>query len=113
GRTPLIYAAKFNHREVVAVLLKRDDVDPNWRGEDGRTALSWAAEVGTEGTVKLLLEHGASKYGTADREGKTPLNYAQMRGLGGLIQILSTGPPGSHQMEAMETRNQRISCAQQ
>ena len=49
GDSPLAWAAKNGHEEVVRILLERDDVDPNKQNEDGETPLWSAAKVGHEG----------------------------------------------------------------
>ena len=43
GNTPLAWAAKSGHEEVVRELLRRDDIDPDKPGEDGQTPLCLAA----------------------------------------------------------------------
>jgi ankyrin repeat protein len=44
------------HDLVLRLLLGRDDVQVDSKGNDGRTPLSWAASEGYEVIVKLLLE---------------------------------------------------------
>ena len=56
GMTPLIWAARYGHEEVVRLLLREKHIRPDRQDtNDGRTALSWAAENGHEGVVKLFL----------------------------------------------------------
>ena len=56
GVTPFIWAARYGHSEVVRVLLREKNLQPDkpdpkyWR-----TALSWAAGSGHEGVVRLFL----------------------------------------------------------
>ena len=56
GITPLIWAARYGHGEVVRLLLREKNLQPDkpdpkyWR-----TALSWAAGSGHEGVVRLFL----------------------------------------------------------
>ena len=49
GHTPLTWAARNGHEEVVRVLLGRDDIDPDKPGQGGETPLLWAACNGHEG----------------------------------------------------------------
>ena len=54
--TPLIWAARYGHEEVVRLLLREKDIRPDRPDEEyGRTALSWAAGNGHEGVVRLFL----------------------------------------------------------
>ena len=56
GITPLIWAARCGHEEVVELLLQQKDIQPDQPvTDDGRTALSWAAGNGHEGVVRLFL----------------------------------------------------------
>ena len=56
GMTPLIWAARYGHEEVVGLLLREKDIQPDQQDTgSGRTALSWAAGNGHEGVVRLLL----------------------------------------------------------
>jgi len=55
--TPLIWAAKYGHEEVVRLLLRQKHIQPDQQDVNfGRTALSWAAGNGYEGVVRLFLE---------------------------------------------------------
>ena len=53
--TPLSWAAGNGHEEVVAELLRRDDIEPDKPGADGETPLLRAVRNGHEGVVKMLL----------------------------------------------------------
>ena len=46
GRSPLFWAARNGHKEVVKLLLERDDVNPDAADEYGRTPLCEAIENG-------------------------------------------------------------------
>ena len=56
GMTPLTWAARHGHEEVVKLLLQEKHIQPDQQdANDGRTALSWAAGNGHEGVVMLFL----------------------------------------------------------
>ena len=114
GMTPLIWAARYGHEEIVRLLLREkhiqlDQKDANY----GRTALSWAAENGREGVVRLLLgprfinpgsighrwgkarrvagQPLGRRYANPDsssRTGRTPLSWAAENGHEGTVKLL-------------------------
>ena len=56
GMTPLIWAARYGHEEVVRLLVRKRHLQPDQQDANyGRTALSWAAGNGHEGVVRLFL----------------------------------------------------------
>jgi len=56
GLTPLMWAARFGHEEVVKLLLRQEHTQPDIRDvRYGRTALSWAAGSGHQGVVRVFL----------------------------------------------------------
>ena len=56
GMTPLLWAARYGHEEVVRLLLEEIHIQPDQQDTNySRTALSWAAGNGHEGVVKLFL----------------------------------------------------------
>ena len=56
GMTPLMWAARYGHEEVVRLFLREKHIQSDWHDTyKGRTALSWAAENGHEGMERLLL----------------------------------------------------------
>ncbi|RHY24999.1 hypothetical protein DYB32_008569 [Aphanomyces invadans] len=77
GRTPLHWAARNNHLEVVQVLLMQGQANPNTLDYDGSPVLYFAA--GAEGVsaevVSALVEAGANLAYT-DAQGNTPLHIA-------------------------------------
>jgi ankyrin repeat protein len=54
GSSLLSTAATHGHKDIVELLLKRDDVDPNSKDNFGRTPLQMAAMFGHNAIVKLL-----------------------------------------------------------
>ena len=68
GLTPLMWAARQGHEEVVKLLLQEKHTRPDVRDKEyGRTALAWAAEGGHEGVGYFLARYlsilGASPVG--------------------------------------------------
>jgi len=114
GVTPLIWAARYGHGEVVRLLLRKTHIQPDQQDTNhGRTALSWAAENGHEGVVRLLLgpwfvNPGSigHRWGKASQEvgllfgrryvnpdssgihGRTPLSWAAGAGREGVVKLL-------------------------
>ena len=90
GSTPLTWAAREGHEEVVKIILEREDVDPNQRDTRyGRALLSWAAERGNERVVKVLLNREDVNPNQADTSnGRTPLSWAAGKGNEGVVKML-------------------------
>jgi len=77
-RTPLHFAAKAGHQEIVALLL-RHGAAIDARDENDTTPLHFAAGAGHGSTVAMLLAHGAGIAAT-DRGGHTALHFAASAG---------------------------------
>ena len=114
GMTPLIWAARHGHEEVVRLILRKKHIQPDQRDMYfGRTALSWAAGNGHEGGVRLFLGPGfvnpgsiGGRWGKARRGagllfgrryvnpdslsicGRTPLSWAAENGHEGMVKLL-------------------------
>jgi len=86
GGTPLTWAARSGHEEVVKVLLGRGEVDPDKPDNDGRTPLSIA--VMNEGVVKILLGREEVNPDKPDNGGRTPLSHAAGRGHESVVGVL-------------------------
>jgi len=86
--TPLVWAARNGHEQVVEILLKQGDISPGKRGRNGETPLWWAAFNGQEGMANLLLERGEANPGMPDNNGRTPLHAAAYNGHEGVVKIL-------------------------
>ena len=114
GVTPLIWAARYGHEEVVRLLLRKKHIEPDQQDMNyGRTALSWAAENGHEGVVRLFLGPRFANPGNIGRwwgkaprvvgllfgrryvnpdspgiYGRTPLSFAAGDGHEGVVKLL-------------------------
>ena len=75
-RTPFLWAVKYRHVEVGAMLLEPSNTDPDTVEEGGRTLLLPAAEEGGAGVVEMLLKRNDVNPDTADKSGRTPLSWA-------------------------------------
>ncbi|KAK2803455.1 hypothetical protein FQN51_003562 [Onygenales sp. PD_10] len=75
NKTPLIYAAKHGHEEVVRLLLNRN-AGVEEKDSRSHTALTHAARAGHLSVAKILLASGANISAT-DEEGRTPLHFAR------------------------------------
>ena len=90
GNTALTWAARKGYEEVIAMLLKREDVNPDQADTTyGRTPLLWAAENGYQGVVKMLLEREDVNPNQPDiNYGRTPLSRAAEKGHEGVVKML-------------------------
>ena len=90
GVTALAWAAMRGNGEVVSILLKRGDVNPDEPDTRyGRTPLSLASGNGHEGIVKILLECENVNPDQPDTYfGWTPLGWAAQVGHEGAVKIL-------------------------
>jgi len=90
GNTPLTWAAYKGYEEVVKLLLKREDVNPNHAPTKyGWTPLLLAARSGHEAVVKLLLQREDVNPDQTNTEyGRTPLSFAAEGGHEGVVKIL-------------------------
>uniref|UniRef100_A0A8C5YAK0 Ankyrin repeat, SAM and basic leucine zipper domain containing 1 n=1 Tax=Microcebus murinus TaxID=30608 RepID=A0A8C5YAK0_MICMU len=73
--TPIMYAARDGHPQVVAVLVAHG-AEVNTQDENGYTALTWAARQGHKNVVLKLLELGANKM-LQTKDGKIPSEIAK------------------------------------
>jgi len=88
GQTPLSWAARTGHDEVVELLLEREDVSPDRPDNGGQTPLSWATRNGHDGAAGLLLERGDVGPDRPDNYGRTPLSWAARNGCDGAVRLL-------------------------
>ena len=88
GSTPLVWAAKNGHEEVVRILLGQDDINPDKPNQCGETPLWCAAKNGNEGAVEVLLGQSHINPDKPDKDGRTPLWCAASNGHEGAVEVL-------------------------
>ncbi|KAL8922168.1 MAG: hypothetical protein Q9208_005363 [Pyrenodesmia sp. 3 TL-2023] len=90
GRTPLSWATGNGHKEIVKLLLARDDIEADSKDNGyGQTPLSRAAENGHELVVKLLLARDDVEADSKDNvSGQTPLSRAAENGHEAVVKLL-------------------------
>jgi len=113
GLTPLMWAARYGHKEVVKLLLEQKNTQPDISDTRyGRTALSWAAGSGCEGVIRLFLSRPFVNPGSLgrrlgapqvmdviigrkyinpdgpDSSGRTLLSWAAGNGHDGVVKLL-------------------------
>lgn len=89
GNTALIYAARYNHPEIIKLLLRpqtlQTPLDVNAQNKAGETALYWGASKGYVEVVKRLLAAGADPT-IAAKNGLVPYAVAQKNGRGQVLE---------------------------
>ncbi len=92
GNTALIYAARYNHPEVIKMLLipqtMQAPLDVNAQNKEGETALYWGAAKGHVEVVKRLLAAGADPT-IAANNGLVPYAIAQKNGREQVLEWLN------------------------
>ncbi|PMD49127.1 ankyrin, partial [Hyaloscypha bicolor E] len=79
GRTPLHWAAKHGHSNVIADLL-RSGANPAEQTRNGRSALHWAASRGHQSVVEILFSDDRVDAGCQSQNGWTALHWAACSG---------------------------------
>jgi len=87
GNTPLSWAARNGHLNVVRVLIEQYRLPINVQNFDGETALSLAVLSGHYEMTKLLIERGAN-LNMANMRSESPLHQAAAMGYGVLVRLL-------------------------
>jgi ankyrin repeat protein len=85
--SPLSWASRNGHREVVEMLLNKGSVDIDSRDNEDSTPLSGASRYGHAGVVKLLIERGA-RTDLKDKNGYTPLQWATENSQSHVVKLL-------------------------
>ena len=81
GYTPLMWASKYGHTDIVVELLKHNKVNVNHQNKNGNTALMWASRIGRINIVVQLLQHDKVDVNHRNEyDGQTVLMLAQQTG---------------------------------
>ena len=88
GQTPLAWAARNGHDDVVKMLLEFEQVDPNKTNDDGLTPLALAAQEKHAGVVEILLGREGVQPDRSDDDRRTPLMWAADAGAEEVVKIL-------------------------
>ena len=98
GHIPLIEATRRGHVDLVAYLLKDEQLDVNentyphsLRGVEW-TAFFWAVHVGNVEIVKLLLQREDIDVNATNKDGHTPLIWAAWKGHASIAECLLQRP---------------------
>ena len=110
GKTALFAAARGGCREIVEILAKRADADPNARANDGRTALWTACYHGHVEAARVLVQHGADP-SVPDASGRTPLLAACATGAGTCARFLLSGACDMPRRVDAEVREASAGCS--
>ncbi|KAM7195327.1 hypothetical protein V8F20_007546 [Naviculisporaceae sp. PSN 640] len=87
GWTALHYAARRNRKDVVKLLLDKDETQVDLADHTGWTALHFAARSGHDEVVDMLLKKKANAR-LADKRGNTAIHFAARGGHERVVQIL-------------------------
>jgi len=88
GYTPLAWAARNGHDEMIKMMLGWGTVKPDKPDNSGQTPLSHAAGRGHDGVVKILLERKEVNPDQPNCAGVTPLSCAAHNGHEGVVKML-------------------------
>jgi len=91
GHTPLSWAARNGHEDMVKFLLEQKGVKPEISNNHGLTPLSYAIQYGHERVEKILLGREEANPGKLDYCEKTPRSCAIQNGREGLVGVLRCG----------------------
>ena len=86
GRTPLHFACKFGHAEIVHMLLSRE-ADVNAMDQEENTPLHFAAGWGSTTLIELLLCNSANPL-LRNKNGRTPVQIAARLGRNENVSLL-------------------------
>ena len=88
----LINAVQEGNTDMVYTLLKRHDIDINYRNDNGNTALIEAAIKGDTELVKMLMEHPDIDINSRNLEGDTALIEAVWNNKEVIVSMLLEHP---------------------
>jgi len=90
--TPLHWAAEHDDEDVVSLLLKRQDVEPDSVDKIYQTPLALASKNGHGDVVKLLVGRKDVDHNSFDEHGRTPLIHAVTNNHKGVVEQLLEVP---------------------
>jgi ankyrin repeat protein len=88
GLTPLAWAARNGHDQIVQLILDIDKVNVNLEDRNGSTPLLWAARNGHDTTTRLLLHTNKFNVNSCNRARSTPLLWAARNGHHTTVELL-------------------------
>ena len=88
NRTALMLAAHYGYKEIVDVLLTREDISLNQQDQEGYTALSLAASAGRSAIVDVLLSKRGIEVDLVDKDGGSALIIAAVAGNNEIVEKL-------------------------
>lgn len=100
GRTPLMYAVKGNHFDVVKYFVEECNANVNEQNEMGVTPVYIASQDGLEDIVKLLVKNGAD-VNLSNRTRHSPLHEAIAGGHLTVAEFLLNNGADKHAVDAM------------
>lgn len=86
GQTPLYYAVREGHYEIVQKLISYG-ADVNNEDMNGQSALFYSAREGHKAVCELLIKHGAQA-NKQDKRRQTPLHWAKKSGKHEVMELL-------------------------
>ena len=92
GSSELQIAARYNHHELLEVLLTEPGVNVNIRDENKRTPLMYACRAGHSKIVRSLCQVGGLDINCRDRDGWTAVHHAVRRNDLACLEILREAP---------------------
>ena len=90
--TPLHWASKKGHTEVVLALMGTTGININSADKNGRTPLHWAIRKGQDEVVQALVAAPDIAVNLPDMEGDTALHIASMLGNSDVVKALLEAP---------------------
>ncbi|XP_048246506.1 ankyrin repeat domain-containing protein 50-like isoform X2 [Haliotis rufescens] len=87
GMTPVMWAARRGHREVLDLLVKKG-ADVSVKDKDGHNILHWACYGSNFAMVKYVLSLGKVDINNTGQDGRTPAMFVARQGYRKLFQLL-------------------------
>jgi len=88
GSSPLMWASKQGHNEIVRILLNNEHINVNHKEKFDETALIWASKAGKHEIVSILLEQKHIDVNHQDAYKYSALEWASEKGHKEVVQLL-------------------------